>query len=55
MKLKVFTADGASSEEKEFAIPAFEGDKVSLLFVRLLSHTKRTSAKATRRQRHVPR
>ena len=27
MKLKVFTADGASSEEKEFAIPAFEGDK----------------------------
>lgn len=27
MKLKVFTVDGASSEEKEFAIPAFEGDK----------------------------
>ena len=28
MKLKVFSADGASSEEKEFAnFPAFEGDK----------------------------
>lgn len=27
MKLKVFTADGASSTEKEFAIPTFEDDK----------------------------
>lgn len=27
MKLKVFTADGASSVEKDFEIPAFEGDK----------------------------
>jgi len=27
MKLKVFSADGASSTEKEFAIPTFEGDK----------------------------
>ncbi|WP_309381532.1 50S ribosomal protein L4 [Cerasicoccus frondis] len=27
MKLKVFTADGASSTDKEFAIPTFEGDK----------------------------
>ncbi|MGE9297117.1 MAG: 50S ribosomal protein L4 [Puniceicoccales bacterium] len=27
MKLKVFTADGSSSTEKEFAIPTFEGDK----------------------------
>ncbi|WP_309399095.1 50S ribosomal protein L4 [Cerasicoccus maritimus] len=27
MKLKVFTADGASSTEKEYAIPTFEGDK----------------------------
>lgn len=27
MKLKVFSADGASSTEKEFAIPQFEGDK----------------------------
>lgn len=27
MKLKVYTADGASSTEKDFAIPQFEGDK----------------------------
>lgn len=27
MKLKVYTADGASSSEKDFAIPEFEGDK----------------------------
>jgi len=27
MKLKVFTADGASSTDKEFAIPTFEDDK----------------------------
>lgn len=27
MKLKVYTADGASSVEKDFDIPAFEGDK----------------------------
>jgi len=27
MKLKVFSADGSSSTEKEFAIPTFEGDK----------------------------
>ncbi|MDR3229293.1 MAG: 50S ribosomal protein L4 [Puniceicoccales bacterium] len=32
MKLKVYTADGAASAEKDFAIPAFEGDKgVALL------------------------
>jgi large subunit ribosomal protein L4 len=27
MKLKVYTVDGASSSEKEFPIPAFEGEK----------------------------
>lgn len=27
MKLKVYTADGASSEEKDYAIPEFEGEK----------------------------
>ncbi len=27
MKLKVYTADGASSSEKDYAIPQFEGDK----------------------------
>jgi hypothetical protein len=27
MKLKVYTADGSTSSEKEFALPAFEGDK----------------------------
>ena len=32
MKLKVYTADGASFVEKEFALPTFEGDKgVALL------------------------
>jgi large subunit ribosomal protein L4 len=27
MKLKVYTSDGASSSEKDYAIPTFEGDK----------------------------
>ncbi|KAF0093829.1 MAG: large subunit ribosomal protein L4 [Puniceicoccaceae bacterium 5H] len=27
MKLKLYTADGASSSEKEYAIPSYEGDK----------------------------
>ena len=39
MKLKVYTADGSSSSEREFALPAFEGDKgVAALRQVVLAH-----------------
>jgi hypothetical protein len=39
MKLKVYTADGSSNSEKEFALPVFEGDKgVAALRQVVLAH-----------------
>ena len=39
MKLKVYTADGSKSSEKEFALPVFDGDKgVAALRQVVLAH-----------------
>ena len=39
MKLKVYTADGSTSSEKEFALPVSEGDKgVAALRQVVLAH-----------------
>ena len=39
MKLKVYTADGSKSSEKEFALPVLEGDKgVAALRQVVLAH-----------------
>ena len=39
MKLKVYTADGSTNSEKEFALPVFEGDKgVAALRQVVLAH-----------------
>ena len=51
MKLKVFSADGAISEERDFAnFPAFEGDKgIAALRQIVIAH------QANRRQGNAPR
>ncbi|MEO0794728.1 MAG: 50S ribosomal protein L4 [Verrucomicrobiota bacterium] len=53
MKLKVFTADGSSSTEKEFAIPTFEDDKglqaLKEVVVNYQSNQRQGNAKAKTR------